>query len=265
MCVASFFILAEKPELSLQFRLYFEGMSRTYSEEMLREYNAKDIEYNGQRMTEYEALQEQRNIERHIRRWKREETAMKAAGLDTGEASAKVREWNGRYKDFLEQTGLKPDGVRVVAGKTISEERLKKLELKQIEVYNKKQEELKKAKERSEKIEEIRNKIRSDEVNKTINKGAQNKHILSSKGYIEGRSYIFGDSEDAQRLVNRYSGTGEIKLNAKGEWANKEFVVADKLMGMVIDPKSKDEIPTKRFSIHYGKKGTHIVPAKERE
>jgi len=67
-------------------------------------------------MTEYEALQEQRKIERGIRRWKREEAAMKAAGLDTGEASAKVREWNRKHKDFLEQTGLKADGTRLVVG-----------------------------------------------------------------------------------------------------------------------------------------------------
>lgn len=78
----------------------------------MREYNAKDIEYNGQRMTEYEALQEQRNIERHIRRWKREETAMKAAGLETGEASAKIKSWQEKEKDFLRQTGLKKDGSR---------------------------------------------------------------------------------------------------------------------------------------------------------
>lgn len=30
------------------------------------------------------------------------------------------------------------------------------------------------------------------------------------------------------------------------------------------DPKTKDGVSTKRFAIHYGKKGTHIVPAKER-
>lgn len=102
---------------SHSFRPYFEGMSRTWSEEQLADYQAKDYEYNGKKMTEYEALQEQRKIERGIRRWKREENAMKAAGLDSGEASAKVREWNRKQKDFLEQTGLKADGTRTVVGK----------------------------------------------------------------------------------------------------------------------------------------------------
>lgn len=102
---------------SHSFRPWFEGMSRTYDKALLKEYQAKDYEYNGVRMTEYEALQEQRKIERGIRRWKREKNAMEAAGLDSSEASAKVREWNRRQKDFLEQTGLKADGMRVAVGK----------------------------------------------------------------------------------------------------------------------------------------------------
>lgn len=101
---------------SHSFRPYFEGMRRTWSKEQLADYQAKDYTYNGVPMTEYEALQEQRKIERGIRRWKREEAAMKAAGLDAGEASAKVREWNRKHRDFLEQTGLKADGTRLVVG-----------------------------------------------------------------------------------------------------------------------------------------------------
>lgn len=252
---------------SHSFRPWFEGMSRTWSKEQLAEYQAKDYEYNGVKLTEYEALQEQRKIERNIRRWKREQNAMAAAGQDVSEATAKVREWNRKHKDFLEQTGLKADGTRVVVGKGLlpnEAERLKMLELKQQEAYNKKQEALKKEAERNRKIKEIRELIRSDDTNKTINKGAQNKHIPSSKGYIKGRSFILGSLEEAQELVNRYSGTGEIKLSAKGEWTNKEFVVADHVVGTVIDPETKDGVSTKRFAIHYGKKGTHIVPAKER-
>ena len=102
---------------SHSFRPWFEGMSRTYDKALLKEYQAKDYEYNGVRMTEYEALQEQRKIERNIRRWKREQNALQAAGLDSSEASAKITEWNRRQKDFLEQTGLKADGMRAAVGK----------------------------------------------------------------------------------------------------------------------------------------------------
>ena len=87
---------------SHSFRPWFEGMSRTYDKALLKEYQAKDYEYNGVKMTEYEALQEQRKIERSIRRWKREQNALQAAGLDSSEASAKIAEWNRRQKDFLE-------------------------------------------------------------------------------------------------------------------------------------------------------------------
>lgn len=124
---------------SHSFRPWFEGMSRTYDKALLKEYQAKDYEYNGVRMTEYEALQEQRKIERSIRRWKREQNAMQAAGLDSGEASAKIAEWNRRQKDFLEQTGLKADGTRVAVGKgsTPKEaERVALLKQKEIEKYS---------------------------------------------------------------------------------------------------------------------------------
>lgn len=87
---------------------YFEGISRpAYTKEELEQFNAKNYEYNGVRMTEYEATQKQRYIERQIRRWKREEQAMKAAKLPTEEAKAKIAHWNAVQKDFLKQTGLK--------------------------------------------------------------------------------------------------------------------------------------------------------------
>lgn len=124
---------------SHSFRPWFEGMSRTYDKALLKEYQAKDYEYNGVRMTEYEALQEQRRIERSIRRWKRERNAMQVAGLDSSEASAKIAEWNRRQKDFLEQTGLKADGMRAAAGKgsTPKEtERVALLKQKEIEKYS---------------------------------------------------------------------------------------------------------------------------------
>lgn len=67
-------------------------------------------------MTEYEATQQQRYIERQIRRWKRENAAMQAAGLDTSESAAKIRSWQERQKDFLKQTGLKRQAEREQIG-----------------------------------------------------------------------------------------------------------------------------------------------------
>lgn len=91
---------------------FIEGASRAYTREMLVDYTVQTYTYNGQRMTEYEATQQQRYIERQIRRWKREGAAMQAAGRPTDEAAAKVAAWQGCMRDFLNQTGLKRDGAR---------------------------------------------------------------------------------------------------------------------------------------------------------
>ncbi len=91
---------------------YFEGSPRAYTPEMLKEFEEKSITYNGNAMTEYEASQQQRYIERNIRRWKRENVAMKAARQDTAESAAKVKRWQETQKDFLKQTGLKRHGAR---------------------------------------------------------------------------------------------------------------------------------------------------------
>ena len=80
----------------------------------MEEYTRPDaVEYNGKSMSLYEAEQTQRNIERQIRRWKREDNALQAAGLDTTESSAKVKLWNSRYKDFCAKTGLKQQRQRM--------------------------------------------------------------------------------------------------------------------------------------------------------
>ncbi|MEG1567830.1 MAG: phage minor capsid protein [Anaerovoracaceae bacterium] len=100
---------------------FFEGISESiYSKEQLKEYDAKNYRYNGQKMTEYEASQKQRYIERQIRRWKREEQAMEAAGLPTNEAATKVKQWQGVQRDFIKQTGLKRQYDREMVGRTSS-------------------------------------------------------------------------------------------------------------------------------------------------
>lgn len=89
------------------FHPFFEGDERMYSDDELKEMDAPKYEYNGEKLTEYEATQRQRYIERKIRRWKRENAAMKAAGLDTTESAAKVKHWSEVQADFIGQTGLK--------------------------------------------------------------------------------------------------------------------------------------------------------------
>lgn len=111
--------------------------------------------------------------------------------------------------------------------------------------------------------DKLKKKIRSPEVNKTIEEGKQGKHILGHKNYKDGRSYLRVSAAEAQRLVDQYAGTGQIKRDSKGHWTNKEFVSADHIIGVVVDANMGETIETSRFSIHYSKNGVHIVPRKE--
>lgn len=86
---------------------YFEGTRQTFSRDELSKLDDKTIEYHGKKLSEYEASQEQRYIERQIRRWKREDKALAAAGQDTAEARNKIAQWQARQRDFISQTGLK--------------------------------------------------------------------------------------------------------------------------------------------------------------
>ncbi|MDJ0305383.1 phage minor capsid protein [Dehalobacter sp.] len=97
---------------------FFEGLSESaYSREDLAEMNAKNITFNGEKMTEFEASQKQRYIERQIRRWKREYVMMDAAKFPTEEAAARLAAWRRTLNDFTAQTGLKrQSGREQIAG-----------------------------------------------------------------------------------------------------------------------------------------------------
>lgn len=92
---------------------YFEGLSESaYPRSKLREYEEKTVRYNGKTLTYYDATQQQRYIERQIRRWKREYLMLDATGMDTTQASVKLAQWRAAERDFCRQTGLDRDGFR---------------------------------------------------------------------------------------------------------------------------------------------------------
>ena len=64
------------------FGVYIEGSPRIWTDEKLAELNAPKYEYGGEKLTEYESRQKERYFDRNIQRWRREEVAMGAAGLD---------------------------------------------------------------------------------------------------------------------------------------------------------------------------------------
>ena len=91
---------------------YFEGIERHYDDEELSDMSDKDVEYNGQKMSRYEAEQRQRGIERNIRKYKRLAESEKAANLDNTRARQKIGEWQARARDFSRQTGLEREYTR---------------------------------------------------------------------------------------------------------------------------------------------------------
>ena len=98
------------------FHPYVPGTSRAYSKSQLKDFEAKDIEYNGEKYTEYEANQIQRSIEREIRSAKRTVAAVEAGGEDAGEYRKKLRDLQKTYTDFTKQTGIKKQTARTQVG-----------------------------------------------------------------------------------------------------------------------------------------------------
>lgn len=83
-------------------------MERTYTDKELVNIDPPLFEYEGRKYTAYEATQKQREIERTIRKLKREKTAFKAAGLSEKEQAANIRlkRLNKKYKEFSKAAGL---------------------------------------------------------------------------------------------------------------------------------------------------------------
>lgn len=196
----------------------------------------------------YEAEQKQRAYERAIRKQKR----IEAGTLDyqsQQNAHKKVKELEKLLKGHLDNNKeLRRNYNREEPSQGITNKTLKAHEESLKEAYN------------NSKIEGNRRFIKSDNQPKTIELGKQGKHILGHNNYIEGRSYLTISLEEAQELVNKYSGTGVFELTRNGGIKNKELILVDKIIGVNVSNKTGELTETNRFYIHYSKNGTHIVP-----
>ncbi len=89
---------------------WVEGVSeRTYTDEQLSHIDdGLGCTFEGKTYTVYEATQEQRKVERTIRKLKREKAAYSAAGLTDEEQAVniKLRRLNAKYKAFSKAAGL---------------------------------------------------------------------------------------------------------------------------------------------------------------
>ncbi|MCI7102239.1 MAG: phage minor capsid protein [Faecalibacterium sp.] len=84
-----------------------------WTQEQLRELNARNIEWNGKKYTAYEISQMQRARERNVRRWKKRYLAEDAAGLDTTDAAVRLRAALQSLAEFAQATGGRVDSARV--------------------------------------------------------------------------------------------------------------------------------------------------------
>jgi len=223
---------------------FFPGVSAPlYSEEDLKKLSDPAL---------YERIQRKNALERRVRDAKRRYLAAQAAGLDTTKEAVRLKKARQTLAQYTDETGLRTDSSRTMVhgfGRSAASKA----------TWDVLSDEKKRARIKAI----IRADIQSGKIISKINKGHQNKHILYSKGYIPGKSYIYGGLETAQALVDQYHGTGEIRLDRAGKWIHKEFILADGIIGVAIDPELEEQIETRRFAIHYGKKGVHIVPMKE--
>ncbi len=196
----------------------------------------------------YKAEQEQRRLERYIRKWKR----ISIGSQDEANrefARNKLLEYSSKLKTHLEK--------HPYLRRNRQKEKIHDVNI------NKNINLLKDSKVNA-KIKETREYIKTTQPLK-IEVGKQGKHILGHNNYIEGRSYLTISLEEAQEIINKYAGTGEINFNRKGEWDKKELIKVDKDIGVSINNKTGIETLTNKFKVHYSNKGTHIVPTLKEE
>lgn len=99
----------------------------------------------------------------------------------------------------------------------------------------------------------------------------QSKHIQGGKRYRDYMqshkfepSYLIISEEKAQELVDKFHGTGILKLNQHGEVIPNEIIIDnDEIVGYVVNNQTGESQKTSAFKIQYGKNGTHIVPTYE--
>lgn len=86
----------------------------------------------------------------------------------------------------------------------------------------------------------------------------QGKHILEHNNYIEGRSIL---SADPEMLVSLYAGKSKRQIDNGGNFKNRETFIHSDEIGIWKDEQGRCS-ETNRGTIHYSKKGVHIVPSR---
>lgn len=266
------------------FHPYVHGAPRTWTDEQIKALDKKNIEYNGEKYTEYEASQIQRGIERDIRSLKRQVAAIEAGGGDASAERAKLRKAQKGYTDFTEKTGLKKQTARTkVATGTGTERPAPNNSTKTTK--NEAQSLGNMSMEKSagsgiiKESEPLRiTQIASSTVTRKINEGEYNtkmsqqqylKHQEGSAQYEQYKqarikkggnpqSVLTISQQEAQQIILEKAGTGIVRVDRKGNARPQESVDCGRVVGYYF-AKGKYHATTK-VTIHYGKNVSHVVP-----
>lgn len=239
--------------------------------EQIRQDNATGVTVNGRHYTTYEATQQQRAMERAMRKQKRRIVVDDAAADKDKLLVDQIRlgQQNAQYRKFSRAAGLRTQEERAdvleftAKQGTAADKQYKAVVKAANSMYNIGSEEKNVAAYMRDLP--IRKQIRSDPKKLIINPEKQARHVKGADGYISGRSYVTVSDAELQSIVNQYAGTGEIQRTAKGLFANKEIITVDHQIGVSINPETLEETPTNRAYIHYSKSGTHVVPTSREE
>lgn len=212
----------------------------------------------------YAATQRQRAVERKIRAAKREVAADRAAGVDDTDARLRLGRAQAEMRQLLKDSGgaldrqpareraFGEDGRPIAARGLTTDPRVAERERAEQE----------RERRRRDAEELARSRIASGELPLSVKEGDQGKHVRGHNNYDPSRGEVDGGMTAARALVRRYHGRGEVHahIDKDGNLSAREVCQAEGRIGVWRD-RSGVEAPTDRFTIHYSKRGTHVVPA----
>ena len=256
--------------------------SPQYSPEELEKFrrdNEKGIDYDGKHYTMYEATQRQRNLERAIRDRKRRILIDEATGDKERLAvdQTKLGRLNDEYARFTKAAGLRSQRERAnISGFGVKEANSTNAAVKAIEKQANSMYDIGSTKQNVDawlRDQLTRAKIGTEQYPLTLHQGRQNKHIPGTNEYKQytkqftdngefGPARLTIDSESVKILVGQYHGTGILIKRKDGVWSEKELItVHPNVIGVSVNNITGAEAETTVFTIHYSKKGVHIVPS----
>ena len=203
---------------------YIEGSTRTYSEKQLKEWRNEKVEYNGKKISKYEATQIQRKIERQIRNDKKQLAGLQGilnsnindnklileTKTNFSKRSLIYKTHQNELDDFIKQTSLVKDNSRLYIGnqdKNISTQIAK--------------------------VTKIANQYNNSDI---IGSKVNGVKITEIGEHIISRTYARNVTfEDVQDTLKNPIGYGTIKEDSKGR---KSFYVYGKNITISVNPET---------------------------